>query len=200
MLWGIFPLGSTMRRYVLIAALVLFAAAAASHGQIVSIYGTYSPIHLANVQTGSAGSNNQPQYTSYWASGFGGGVTLNFLQLPVVSLGLDLRGSTKPGTLGADTAMVGLKLGIHPPLIRIKPYVQASAGYLGTRTFSPSIPVGSTNNGTQVTWEILGGIDYPLVHFVDLRVIELGGGQGINTGSGGNASLFTVNTGLVVHF
>jgi hypothetical protein len=189
-----------MRRNVLIVALVLFAVVAAARGQVVSIYGTYSPIHLANVQTGSAGSGNQPQYTSYWASGFGGGVTLNFLQLPVVSLGLDLRGSTRPGTLGADTAMVGLKLGIHPPVIRIKPYVQASAGYLGTRTFSPSIPVGSTNNGTQITWEILGGIDYPLMHFVDLRIIELGGGQGINTGSGGNASLFTVNTGLVVHF
>jgi hypothetical protein len=188
-----------MRRIILIAAVLMFIAAAAD-GQVVLIYGTYSPIHLSNVQTGSAGSSNQPQYTSYWASGFGGGITLNFLQLPVVSLGLDLRGSTKPGTVGADTAMVGLKLGIHPPIIRIKPYVEASVGYLGTRTFSPSIPVGSTNNGTQVTWEILGGIDYPLVHFVDFRIIELGGGQGINTGSGGNSSLFTVNTGLVVHF
>jgi hypothetical protein len=191
----------TMRRNMLIAALVLFTAAAVQ-GQIVSIYGTYSPIHLSNVQTGSISTEagTQAQYTSYWASGFGAGLTLNFVQLPFVSLGLDLRGSTKPGTVGADTGMVGLKLGIHPPVIRVKPYVQASAGYLGTRTFSPSIPVGSTNNGTQITWEILGGIDYPLVHFIDVRVIEVGGGQGINAGSGGNSSLLTVNTGLVLHF
>jgi hypothetical protein len=77
--------------------------------------------------------------------------------------------------------MVGLKLGIHPPVIRIKPHVQASAGYLSMRTFSPSIPVDSTNNGTQIIWEILGGIDFPLVHFVDLRLIESGGEQGIDT-------------------
>lgn len=183
-----------MRRNVLLVALVLFTAVAA-RGQAASLYVTYAPIHLTNVQTGAGG-----QYTSYWANGVGGGITLNFLPLPVVSLGLDLRGSTRPGTVGADTATVGLKLGIHPPVLRVKPYVQASVGYLGTRTFSSSIPVGSTTNGTYITWEILGGIDYPVMHFVDLRLIELGGGQGISTGSGGNASLFTVNTGLVLHF
>jgi hypothetical protein len=96
--------------------------------------------------------------------------------------------------------MIGFKLGIHPPVIRIKPYVQASAGYLGTRTFSTSIPVGSTNNGTYIAWEILGGIDLPLMSHIDLRAIELGGGQGIGTGSGSNASLFTVNTGVAIHF
>jgi hypothetical protein len=183
-----------MRRNLLIAALVLFTAAAA-HGQVASIYVTYAPTHLTNVQTGTP-----PQYTTYWTSGVGGGVTINFLPLPVISLGLDFRGSTRPGTLGADTAQAGLKLTVHPPLIRIKPYVEAAAGYLGTRTVSTSIPVGSTTNGTYITWEILGGVDYPLIHFVDLRLIEVGGGQGINTGTGINPSLFTVNTGLVLHF
>jgi hypothetical protein len=190
-----------MRRIIAVAALFLLTAGAA-HAQ-ASLYVTYAPIHITNVATGIPfvpGFVSQQQYTSYWASGVGGGVTFDFLPLPIFSLGLDLRGSTKSGTLGADTAMVGFKLGMHPPVLRIKPYVQASAGYLGTRTFSTSIPVGSTNNGTYITWEILGGIDYPLMHFIDLRAIELGGGQGINTGSGSNASLFTVNTGLVVHF
>jgi hypothetical protein len=191
-----------MYRRLIVAALVLLTAAVA-HAQVASVYVTYSPTHISNAQTGSVfttGAGNQPTYTTYWASGVGGGITLNFLPLPVVSLGLDLRGSTKPGTLGADTAQAGLKLGIHPPIIRIKPYVEAAAGYLGTRTFSTSIPVGSTTNGTYISWEILGGIDYPLMHFVDLRLIEVGGGQGISTGTGQNASLFTVNSGLVVHF
>lgn len=188
-----------MRKNFAIAALFLLSAVAA-HAQ-ASVYVTYSPTHVTNVATGiPSGFATQEQYTSYWASGVGGGVTFNFLPLPIFSLGLDLRGSTKPGTLGADTAMVGFKLGIHPPAIRVKPYVQASTGYLGTRTFSTSIPVGSTSNGTYIAWEILGGIDCPLMHFVDLRVIELGGGQGISTGSASNASLFTINSGLVVHF
>ncbi|MGP8260193.1 MAG: hypothetical protein ACLQM6_09620 [Acidobacteriaceae bacterium] len=190
-----------MRKHVAIAAIILLSTVAA-HAQ-VSVYVTDSSIHLSNVATGIPfvpGFVSQQQYTSYWASGVGGGVTFDFLPLPIFSLGLDLRGSTKPGTVGADYAMVGLKLGMHPPVLRIKPYVQASAGYLGTRTFSTSVPVGSTNNGTYITWEILGGIDFPLMHFIDLRAIELGGGQGIDTGSGSNASLFTVNTGLVAHF
>jgi hypothetical protein len=182
-----------MRRNLLIAALVVLAAAAA-HAQVASIYVTYAPTHLTNVQTGTP-----PQYTTYWTNGFGGGVTVNFLPLPVVSLGLDLRGSTQPGTPGADTGQAGIKLTVHPPAFNVKPYVEAAAGYLGTRTVSTSTP-GSTHNGTYLTWEILGGIDYPLVHFLDLRLIEVGGGQAINTGAGVNPSLFTVNTGLVLHF
>ena len=183
-----------MCRKLMVAAFI-FLSIAVAHGQVAMVYVTYAPIHLSNVQTG-----NQAQYTDFWASGVGGGVTINFLPLPVVSLGLDLRGSTKPGTVGADTAMVGLKLGIRPPVIRIKPYVQASAGYLGTRTYSTSIATNSTSNNDYITWEILGGIDYPLMHFVDFRIVEVGAGQGWNTGSGGNANIFTVNTGLVLHF
>jgi hypothetical protein len=182
-----------MRRYLLIAFLAVFTASAV-HAQVASIYVTYAPTHLTNVQTG-----NPPQYTTYWSNGIGGGVTLNFLPLPVLSLGLDFRGSTRPGTPGADTAQAGLKLTVRPPVINFKPYVEAAAGYLGTRTLSTSTP-GSTANGTYATWEILGGVDYPLIHFIDVRLIEVGGGQAINTGSGTNPSLFTINTGLVLHF
>lgn len=119
-----------MRKHVAIAAIILLSTVAA-HAQ-VSVYVTDSSIHLSNVATGIPfvpGFVSQQQYTSYWASGVGGGVTFDFLPLPIFSLGLDLRGSTKPGTVGADYAMVGLKLGMHPPVLRIKPYVQASAGY-----------------------------------------------------------------------
>jgi len=191
-----------MRRTLLIPILLLFSAAS-SHAQAVSAYVTYSPIRLTNVETGTAfvpGAGNEIQYASYWANGFGGGITFNVIQLPFVSLGLDLRGSTKRGTLGADTGMAGLKLGIHPPIIHVKPYIEGAAGYLGTRTVSTSIPVGSTDNGTYITWEILGGVDYPLFRFLDLRGIEVGGGQGISHGSSSNASIFTINSGVVLHF
>lgn len=184
-----------MRRNLLIAALAVLVFATVARAQVASVYVTYAPTHLTNVQTG-----NPPQYTTYWANGVGGGLTFNFLPLPVISLGLDLRGSTRSGTPGADTAQAGLKLTVHPPVFNVKPYVEAAAGYLGARTVSTSIPIGSTTNGTYITWEILGGVDYPLMHFVDLRLIEVGGGQGINTGTGMNPSLFTVNTGFVLHF
>lgn len=186
-----------LRIAAIAASLLLATSAVAAHAQ-TSVYVTYSPTHLTNVATGTF--RGQQQYTGYWKSGIGAGVTLGILPAHFFSVGLDMRGSTRPGTFGFDTVMVGLKLGVHPPSIRIKPYIQASAGYLGTRTVSTPGPVGSTHDGHYAAWEILGGLDYPLTHFVDLRVIELGGGQGISTGSGSNAGLFTVNTGLVVHF
>jgi hypothetical protein len=86
------------------------------------------------VTANGAGFSNTEQYGSFWTSGVGGGVTFNFLPVGPVRLGLDLRGSTRPGSVGADTAMAGFKVGFNPPLIRLKPYIQAFAGYVGTRT------------------------------------------------------------------
>ena len=200
-----------MRRTFSLAALFLFAMVSA-HAQ-VALYVTSSSDHLSSVATGSVytgGSGYQEQYASFWTSGIGGGVTLNFLPLGPVKLGIDFRGSTRPGTVGADTGMAGIRLGFNPPLLRIKPYIQASGGYVGTRTVNissspnnPSQPVGGTFNNKYAAWEVLGGIDLPLVHFVDFRMIEVGGGAGLSipgSSSTPNISLFTIDTGLVLHF
>lgn len=193
-----------MRRIFFLAALV-FIASTIAHAQAVELYVTSSSGRFSNVATGvTSTSGNQEQYTSFWASGIGGGVTVNFLPVGPVKLGFDLRGSTRPGTAGADTAMGGLKLAFNPPLIRLKPYLQASGGYVATRTVNvtPSL-AGSTFNNKYAAWEILGGVDIPLAPFFDLRAIELGGGTGLNvlgSSNSPNISLFTLNTGLVVHF
>jgi hypothetical protein len=184
-----------MARSLFLAA--LFFVSPVLPAQIFSAYVTYSPIQPSNVQTGVV--NGQTQYTSYWASGVGGGVTINFLPLHIINLGLDLRGSTAPGTPGADTALAGIKLSVHPPLIHIKPYIQGSGGYLGTRSTNVTPAAnGGTISHNNAAWEILGGIDYPLMRFIDLRAIEIGGGKAIGTSSDPN--LFTINTGLVLHF
>ena len=176
------------------------------HAQAVSIYGTYSPLHAGNVETGLLYTNTtgfNPQYAHFWTNGFGGGATFNFLRLPVFSLGLDLRGSTRPGTVGADTAMVGLKLGANPPHLRFKPYVQASLGYLATRTVNvtnaPTVeePIGGTRTHQNLAYEVLGGVDYPISHFIDYRIIEVGGGQAFNAGSP-RPNILTINTGVVL--
>jgi hypothetical protein len=193
-----------MRKYVAIATLFLFSAVAA-HAQAASIYVTSSSSHFSNVQTGLAltGSGYQEQYASFWASGIGGGVTLNFLPIGPVKVGFDFRGSTRPGTAGADTAMAGFRVGFNPPLIHLKPYVQASGGYVGTRTVNLTQAVGGTFTNKYAAWEIIGGVDVPIAPILDLRLIELGGGTGanVNGGTGSpNISLFTVNTGFVLHF
>jgi hypothetical protein len=190
-------------------AVLLAILTASAHAQIAEVYVTSSNHRFSNVETGvtyTSTAGYQDQYTSFWTSGIGGGVTLNFLPLPLVSLGLDVRGSTKSGTVGADTGLIGLKLTAKPPAIHIKPYVQVSAGYVATRSVNVSninpSPGGNSSTFTNkyAAYEVLGGIDLPLVHFVDLRLIEIGGGQGILGGSTGNPSLFTINSGIVLHF
>jgi hypothetical protein len=178
-----------MRQKLVIAALVLLSTAVV-HAQVASLYLTSSSARFSNAQTAT-----QSQYSTFWTSGIGGGVTLNFLPVGPIKLGIDLRGSTRPGTVGADTAMGGFRVGINPPLIPFKPYIQASGGYVATRTASASKEYAA--------WEILGGIDFPLVHFLDLRLVEVGGGSGYNipgATSTPNISLFTVNSGIVLHF
>jgi hypothetical protein len=202
-----------MRRYILFAAVLLPGAAA--HAQVVSIYATSSSARFSNVQTGTnlTPSGYQNQYTNFWKTGIGGGVTFNILPVGPIRLGLDFRGSTRQGTVGADTAMAGFKVGFHPPVIPIKPYLQASGGYVATRTVNVSS--GATSNSTfnnqYAAWEILGGVDFPIVPFLDVRLVEVGGGTGYGVGTyslgtgfiGGprpTISMFTVNSGLVFHF
>jgi len=172
------------------AIALLFVCAAGASAQAVSVYVTSSSARFNNSPTGVAG-----QTTSFWTSGIGGGVLVNLVPAGPVRLGIDLRGSTKPGATGADTAMGGIRLGISPPLLRIKPYLQASGGYLATRR--------NELETHYAAWEVLGGLDVPLVPFFDLRLIEVGGGSGrrlTNSSATPNVSLFTVNTGLVFHF
>jgi hypothetical protein len=212
-----------MRRLLILAALGLTPAA---HSQIFSVYGTFSPSQFSNVQTGSlytASTNTyQQQYTSFWSQGFGGGVTFGILPIGPIHIGLDLRGSTKSGTSGADTAAIGLRIGVKPPLIKIKPYIEAAGSYIQTRTpnnsnfvltntgvtSSSSLSFGTYTN-QYGAWEIIGGIDYPLLRILDFRVIEIGGGQGYNFGGSSNSgtptagaqiSILTINSGVVLHF
>jgi len=187
----------------------VLALAPAAHAQF-SAYATFSPTHLSGVRNGNSSfssANNGYTTTSFWTEGVGGGVTFNVLPLGPVKLGLDLRGSTMPGTNGADLVLGGVKLGVNVPLVRFKPYVQASGGYLGTRTrIVGGAASGSSENDKFAVYEVLGGIDYGLVPFFDLRLVEVGAGRGYNISGAGTTSgnyqvtLFTINTGLVFHF
>jgi hypothetical protein len=185
-----------MRKSFLLAAVAVLIGWTAQ-AQVASLYVTSSSSRFSNIQTGL-----QSQTTSFWSSGIGGGVTFNFLPVGPVKVGFDLRGSTHPGTTGEDTAMAGLRVAFNPPLIRLKPYIQGSGGYVATRTLNASYGTGTYSN-EYAAWEICGGIDIPIATFVDLRAVELGGGTGVSIhaiADSPNISLFTVNAGLVFHF
>lgn len=177
----------------LVLALPVFA-----HAQLASVYGTFSAAHITGV-------NNGAGTTSFWAPGFGAGVTFNVVPVGPVKVGVDLRGSTRRGANGADLLLFGPRVGLKVPFLSLKPYVQASGGYLRTRT---AVPTNFSANGIRTenfgAWEVLGGIDYSFVPFFDLRLVEFGGGKGYNVSNGfsqnDTVSLFTVNSGVVFHF
>ncbi len=188
---------------------VLFSVmTCAAQAQIVSVYGTYSPVRVSGVHNGGSGSTAAGySNTSFWASGVGGGATLGVLPIGPIHIGLDLRGSTRPGANGADLVLAGVKVGLKLPFLRVKPYVQGSGGYLGTRTV---IALGETTGATETdhfaAYEILGGVDYKFLPFIDLRLVEVGGGKAYFLSGAGESGinyspgLFTVNTGVVFHF
>jgi len=197
-----------MRRIVLLVA-VVFLSLASARAQ-VSAYVTFSSTRFSNVESGvivePTGNIAEDQYDNFWTSGIGGGVGWRFFSLGPVDLSFDLRGSTQPGTPGGDTVLAGMKLGVRPPGLRLKPYIQASGGYLGTRTVNenstttyPFPPVGGTLSNHYAGWEILGGIDYPVIRLLDVRVIEVGSGRGYST-SAPDITVLSINSGVVFHF
>lgn len=202
------------RLYALLVLAFAFLGPCTARAQVFSIYVQSANTHLSNVQTGITYSgisgSYTNQFTSYYSSGIGGGVTLNLIPVGPVRLGADLRGSTKQGTPGVDTAMAGLRLAFKPPVVNIKPYLQASGGYLDSRTMNVTTTlggvgtVGGTFENRYAAYEVFAGVDIGLVPFIDLR-LEAGGGQGFNTASAGaninnNVALFSINPGLVLHF
>lgn len=182
-------------------ALTVCTGPANARAEVVSVYGTFSPLRVSNVPNGNTTTG------SYWAEGVGGGVTLTPFHLGPISLGLDLRGSTARQQQGADTLLAGIKLGGKLPLLPFKPYVQGSGGYLGAR---PTIlggpaPIAGTNpNQGFWVYELLGGVDFALLPHLDLRLIEVGGGQGYYKSGAVSGtpsiSFITVSTGVVIHF
>ena len=196
-----------MRSFLLSILLLLPAAASA---QVISIYGTFSGTNASGLVDGNAGSISTgytTTTTSHFSPGVGGGVTFGILPVGPVHLGFDLRGSTKPGSDGADLILAGPRLGLKLPAIRLKPYVEAAGGYLRTRTtlVNSGLPSGTQLTAQYGAWEALGGIDYPLLPVLDLRLIEVGAGKGYEYSAAGvsgtyTVSLFTINSGLVLHF
>ncbi len=195
-----------MRRSLL--HLVALLAVPHLHAQAVEIYGTVTEVNANNVPStdyhgcpvtppGQTCSPSSLANVNTNQAGFGGGVTLNILRLPVLKLGLDVRGSRHSGTNGADTALGGVKLTIHPPFWNIRPYLQGSFGYLGT---TDTTSTGPTTTARYAATEVLAGLDLPLIPVLDLRVVEIGAGHALNSVDSTKPTFLTASAGLVLHF
>jgi hypothetical protein len=186
------------------------------------VYFTSVNTHFSNIQNGQTYNPSTATYTNLfttsWPAQFGGGVTMDLIKGGPAHLGLDLRGSTNHSSTGADTVMFGPRLAAHVPIFHVKPYLAAEGGYVATRTNGSTTTVTGNTIATSsvpitnryAAWEAFAGVDYPLISHIDFRVVEIGTGKGylvtpgISTINFGNTntqiSLFSIDTGVVVHF
>lgn len=167
-----------MRKLSCFAGL-LFCASIAAQGQN-AVYGAFSAsdYRLPNVPWKTGGM------FGFYADPFG---------VPFVKAGVDLRVSLiGSGTETVDSYMGGLRVQIHPHLVRLMPYGEALIG--GAHV---NVGQGSANtNKTGAEYQLVGGADFTILPHIDWRVVDYSWGNVFNVGETIHPQ--TLSTGLVV--
>lgn len=162
----------------LLTLLCLAAVCSAAHAQI----GLYAEFGGSKID---APAND-------WIYGPTFGVYTDFLPLPFVHLGADLRGSVL-GVSQSTTLYSGLlgpRLSVHPHVLPVNPYIEALAG-IGYYDLG-----ANQGSNTRFEYQFLGGLDHTILPRLDWRVVEFSyGGLSIFNGS---LHPKTISTGLVL--
>ncbi len=173
---------------------LLFAgmlATGAAHAQL-AFYGMGSGGHLAGNNVGGTGANG-----SFTAWGGTVGSYDNFLGAGPLKLGADARYFVQSGSNSnaygnqLRGGMLGLRLAVHPPILPLKPYLQAEVGG------------ASTNYGTSASrtlnfaYQVQGGVDWRILPHVDVRG-EYGGGKATGLLGGASLTLQEFGAGIVL--
>ena len=168
-----------------------FAVTSVAHAQI-GIYATYDAQHASDKDQNLAAGISSSPHT--WQNGPTFGFYDDYLHAGPIRLGTDVRydilhgdGSTRQGLL------LGLRLAVKPPVLPIKPYIQASAGFEHTSHSN------FATSGTNGQYRIAGGVDWTLLPRFDWRVVEVGRGSLFGQGSTGitTNALTTLSSGFV---
>lgn len=170
-------------RYFLLAAIFLFSFQAKAQ---IGIYGTFTGDHLSQFKppypyTGTYG---------YWSVGGSFGIYDDFAHLGPVRVGADLRGNILNSKGHKhNSGLAGVRFVFKPPVVPLRPYLQASVG-AGNTNFG-----GGSVTATGFQYQVMGGLDLTFLPRLDWRVVEVGGGAlRVN---GANYTLATVSTGIV---
>jgi hypothetical protein len=166
----------------------LFAARVAAHAQL-ALY-----VMGSGGTVGANAIGNSSGFTAY--GGTVGGYD-NFLGAGPLKLGADARyfvqSSSNSNAYGNQLrgGMAGMRLAIHPPILPLKPYLQAEVG------------AATTNYGVQANrslnfaYQVQGGVDWRILPHVDVRG-EYGGGKAIGSLGGSSITLQEFGAGIVL--
>jgi len=177
---------------ILLSALFLVSTPAA-RAQL-AVYGEFSATNVpADGFLGTAAA---------WNKGVSVGVYDNFLHAGPIGLGLDLRGGYGSANgSGSYSVLFGPRLAIKPPVLPIRPYVQASVGLGGIS--SKDTLSNSTRTTGMLQYGFIAGLDYTVLPHLDLRLPEL---TYIRTtedqfsGPTATVHLLTLSAGVVLRF
>jgi hypothetical protein len=150
---------------------------------------------MASAQTGiyaEFGGSKINAPSDDWIYGPTFGVYSDFIPLPFVHLGADLRGSVL-GVSQSTTlysGMIGPRLSVHPHVLPISPYLEAVFG-VGHYDYG-----SNGGNDTKFEYQFLGGIDHTVIPRLDWRVVEFSYG-GLSA-FGSSIHPKTISTGIVL--
>jgi hypothetical protein len=210
---------------------------AVAHAQLAA-YGTFSAERITGIQctqtTGSSSPTGCAANGTVTPYGFGGGIYYDFMNLGPARIGFDVRAdllkSNKSATVyygGPDAVKLnsvlgGVRASFHTRYAPLKPYVQASVGWVKDRPKSSQQIVVNTTTGASTTatltnyatnntdtnffaYKIFAGLDYRLLPIMDVRLPELGIGQILGSGPtnpaghGTSYPLQSIGVGIVFH-
>jgi hypothetical protein len=90
-------------------------------------------------------------------------------------LGLDARGGYAKGQGHSyRNFLIGPRVEVKPPVLPIRPYIQASVGVGGVSVQYNGPPAPETHYSNKLQYGFVGGVDYTLVPHVDIRLVEVG--------------------------
>jgi hypothetical protein len=170
-----------------LGACVLWAAVCGSAHAQLALYGMGSGGRLGSNAFGNS-------FTAY--GGTVGGYD-NFLGAGPLKLGVDGRYFVQSGSNSnaygnqLRGGMAGMRLAVHPPILPLKPYVQAEVG------------AATTNYGVQANrtltfaYQVQGGVDWRILPHVDARG-EYGVGKAVGSLGGTSITLQEFGAGIVL--
>jgi hypothetical protein len=148
---------------------------------------------------GQFGTTHDPTISG-WYKGFTAGGYGNFLNAGPIHLGVDVRGSYQMGDqYNYRNFLIGPRLQVKPPVLPLRPYLQAAIGFGGSR-YTGYSGLGS-HYSNKLQYGIIGGLDFTVLPHVDLRIPEVGylRESGISSGAPAkNVDLVSLGFGLVV--
>ena len=167
-----------MRKLSCFAAL-LFCASIAAQGQN-AVYGAVSAsdYRLPNIS---------------WKTGGTFGFYADPLGVPFVRAGIDVRASfAGSGNETLNSYLGGLRVQIHPHVVRLMPYGEALIGAAHVNLGQGIANVDETGG----EYALVGGADFTILPHIDWRLVEYSWGDVFNVGETIHPQ--TVSTGLVV--